>query len=104
MRLGFREVILLGVLLALPLLSWWLVFRPQNAEIAQARRYQQSCHLCIGRLIRHDQLECRRRLFNTEFLAGQTLLHIVFHLHCSTSSQFFRIFGPSRVSIDSGWN
>jgi len=38
MRLGFRELILLAVLLALPLLSWWLVFRPQNVEITQARR------------------------------------------------------------------
>src|SRR5882724_6162513 len=38
MKLGFRELVLLGVLLALPLLAWWLVFRPQNAEIAQARR------------------------------------------------------------------
>jgi len=37
MRMGFREVVLLAVLLALPLLSWWLVFRPQNSEIAQAR-------------------------------------------------------------------
>ncbi len=37
MKLGFRELVLLGVLLALPLLAWWLVFRPQNAEIAQAR-------------------------------------------------------------------
>jgi type IV pilus assembly protein PilO len=38
MRLGFRELVLLAVLLALPLLSWWLVFRPQNAEITQARQ------------------------------------------------------------------
>lgn len=37
MRMGLRELVLLGVLLALPLLSWWLVFRPQNAEISQAR-------------------------------------------------------------------
>lgn len=38
MRLGLRELVLLAVLLALPLSSYWLVFRPQNAEIAQARR------------------------------------------------------------------
>jgi type IV pilus assembly protein PilO len=38
MRVGIREALLLAVLLALPLLSWWLVFRPQNAEIAQAKR------------------------------------------------------------------
>ena len=37
MRIGLRETFLLAVLLALPLLSWWLVFRPQNIEIAQAK-------------------------------------------------------------------
>jgi type IV pilus assembly protein PilO len=38
MRIGLREAILLAVLLALPLTSWWLVFRPQNAVIQQAKR------------------------------------------------------------------
>jgi type IV pilus assembly protein PilO len=38
MRIGIREAILLAVLLALPLTSWWLVFRPQNAVIQQAKR------------------------------------------------------------------
>jgi len=38
MRFGFRELVLLAVLLALPLSSYWFVFRPQNSEIAQARR------------------------------------------------------------------
>jgi len=38
MRIGIRETVLLAVLLALPLLSWYLVFRPQNAEIAVAKR------------------------------------------------------------------
>jgi type IV pilus assembly protein PilO len=38
MRIGIREAFLLAVLLALPLASWWLVFRPQNREIGQAKR------------------------------------------------------------------
>lgn len=38
MRMGIREVFLLAVLLMLPLCSYWLVFRPQNAEIAVAKR------------------------------------------------------------------
>lgn len=38
MRIGIRETFLLALLLALPLLSWWLVFRPQNAFISQAKR------------------------------------------------------------------
>ena len=38
MRFGPREIILLVVLLALPLSSYWLVFRPQNSEILQAQQ------------------------------------------------------------------
>jgi len=38
MRIGLREAFLLAVLLALPLASWWLVFRPQNSEIGLAKR------------------------------------------------------------------
>lgn len=38
LRFGIREFMLLIVLMALPLSSYWLVFRPQNAEIAQAKR------------------------------------------------------------------
>jgi type IV pilus assembly protein PilO len=38
MRFGPREYLLLGILLALPVSSYWLVFRPQNAEISQAKR------------------------------------------------------------------
>ena len=38
MKFGLRELVLLLVLLALPVSSWWLVFRPQNGEIAQAKR------------------------------------------------------------------
>lgn len=37
MRIGIREMFLLAVLLALPLLSWWLVFRPLNAEVTVAK-------------------------------------------------------------------
>lgn len=37
MQFGLRELLLIVVLLVLPLSSYWLVFRPQNAEIAQAK-------------------------------------------------------------------
>ena len=37
MRFGLRELIFLVVLLAVPVASWWYVFRPRNTEIAQAR-------------------------------------------------------------------
>ena len=37
MRFGIRELIFLVVLLAVPVASWWYVFRPRNTEITQAR-------------------------------------------------------------------
>lgn len=37
MRFGLRELIFLVVLLAVPVASWWYVFRPRNTEITQAR-------------------------------------------------------------------
>ena len=38
MRLGVREVVLLVLLLALPLSSYWLVFAPQNRGIENAEK------------------------------------------------------------------
>ena len=38
MRFGIRELIFLVVLLAVPVASWWYVFKPRNAEIQQAHR------------------------------------------------------------------
>jgi type IV pilus assembly protein PilO len=38
MRFGVRELILLAILMALPISSWWLVFRPKNQEIEQTER------------------------------------------------------------------
>ncbi|RMH26786.1 MAG: hypothetical protein D6693_06560 [Planctomycetota bacterium] len=38
MRFGFREAVFLVVLLAVPVASYWFVFRPQNAEIERARQ------------------------------------------------------------------
>ncbi|MEO1534802.1 MAG: hypothetical protein AAFS11_04465, partial [Planctomycetota bacterium] len=38
MRFGVRELVLLIVLMALPLSSWWLVFRPNNEKIEQAEQ------------------------------------------------------------------
>lgn len=38
MKFGIREMIFLAVLLAMPISSYWFVFKPQNAEIAQAKK------------------------------------------------------------------
>ncbi|MCW5756261.1 MAG: type 4a pilus biogenesis protein PilO [Phycisphaeraceae bacterium] len=37
MKFGIREVVLLLVLFAVPLASYWFVFRPQNHQIERAR-------------------------------------------------------------------
>lgn len=37
MRFGLRELMLTGILLSVPLSSYWLVFRPQNREIDRAK-------------------------------------------------------------------
>ena len=37
MKFGFREIIFLVVLLAMPISSYWFVFKPQNAEISEAK-------------------------------------------------------------------
>lgn len=37
MRLGVRELMLTGILLSVPLSSYWLVFRPQNNEIERSK-------------------------------------------------------------------
>ena len=37
MRFGLRELIFVIVLLAVPVASWWYVFKPRNAEIDQAK-------------------------------------------------------------------
>jgi type IV pilus assembly protein PilO len=50
MRIGIRETFLLALLLALPLLSWWLVFRPQNAFISQAKREIDHKHQMLDKL------------------------------------------------------
>lgn len=50
MRIGFREVLLLGVLLALPLCSYVMVFRPVNAEIAQARAEIEHMRLRLAKV------------------------------------------------------
>lgn len=50
MRIGFRETLLLVVLLAMPLLSYWLVFRPQNLEIGQAKREIEHKQAMLSKL------------------------------------------------------
>jgi type IV pilus assembly protein PilO len=75
MQMGFREVLLLAALLALPLCAYWLVFRPQNEEIGQAKREIEHKRQMLDKLqattARNDDLqraneEIRRNIHSIE--------------------------------------
>jgi type IV pilus assembly protein PilO len=75
MRIGVRETFLLALLLALPLLSWWLVFRPQNAFISQAKREIEHKHQLLDKLrettarnqdLAHDNEEIQKNIQSIE--------------------------------------
>jgi len=38
MRFGLRELLFVAVLLSMPLAAWWFVFKPNNLQIAEARK------------------------------------------------------------------
>ncbi len=50
MKFGARELIFLIVLLAMPMSSYWFVFKPQNEEIAQARKEIEQKELMLDKL------------------------------------------------------
>jgi type IV pilus assembly protein PilO len=75
MRMGLREAFLLAVLLSLPLCAYWLVFRPQNAEIGVAKQEIEHKRQMLDRLqqttARNDDLhraneEIRRNIQSIE--------------------------------------
>lgn len=61
MHFGIRELIFLAVLLAMPISSYWFVFRPQNDEIQQARNEIEHKERMLEKLAeatsRNDDLE-----------------------------------------------
>jgi len=50
MKFGFRELIFLLVLLAMPVSSFWFVFRPQNEEIEAAKKEIEHKELLLEKL------------------------------------------------------
>lgn len=50
MRFGVRELLFLIVLLAMPMSSYWFVFKPQNEEIAQAKKEIEQKELMLEKL------------------------------------------------------
>ncbi|MEO1007780.1 MAG: type 4a pilus biogenesis protein PilO [Planctomycetota bacterium] len=57
MKFGVREIVLLVVLFAVPLASYWFVFRPQNTQIERAR---EEIALRRDKLERLQQESARR--------------------------------------------
>lgn len=50
MKLSMRSTVLLLTLLAVPLASWYFVFRPQNAQIRNARKEIEHKELLLAKL------------------------------------------------------
>lgn len=50
MRFGVREIVLLVALMALPLSSYWLVFAPQNRDIAAAKAELDEKRILLDKL------------------------------------------------------
>lgn len=49
-KFGYREMMFLAVLIAMPAASFWLVFKPQNREITEARDEIQHKELMLEKL------------------------------------------------------
>jgi type IV pilus assembly protein PilO len=49
-KFGFRELIFVAVLLAMPISSYWFVFKPRNEQITQARKEIEHKELMLQKL------------------------------------------------------
>jgi type IV pilus assembly protein PilO len=49
-KFGPQELLFLVVLIAMPAASWWLVFKPQNHEIAEAKREIEHKRMMLEKL------------------------------------------------------
>ena len=55
MKFTIREAILLSLLVAIPLGSWWFVFRPRSAQIEQARHEIEQMRSRLLEMSRADE-------------------------------------------------
>ena len=74
MRLGLREFIFLIVLLAMPISSFWFVFRPQNAEIRQARSEIEHKERMLEKLAEATSRNADLERANQDIAAGIELI------------------------------
>lgn len=70
MRFGIRELIFFAVLLAMPLSSYWFVFRPQNDEIAQARKEIEQKEAMLEKLAETTRKTADLERANNEIADG----------------------------------
>ncbi|MBL0927755.1 MAG: type 4a pilus biogenesis protein PilO [Phycisphaerales bacterium] len=70
MRFGIREVVFVMVLLAMPLSAWWLIFRPQNREIMQARSEIEHKERMLEKLAAATQKSADLARANDEIAKG----------------------------------
>lgn len=66
MKFGFRELVFVFVLLAMPVSSYWFVFRPQNEEIEAAKKEIEHKELLLEKLAAATQQSADLQRANEE--------------------------------------
>ena len=74
MNFGLREIIFTFVLLAMPLASYWFVFRPQNADIEQARKEIEHKEQILEKLAAATARNEDLKKINDEIASGIALV------------------------------
>ncbi|MCA9311387.1 MAG: type 4a pilus biogenesis protein PilO [Phycisphaerales bacterium] len=70
MKFGIREIIFLIILIAMPLSSYHFVFRPQNAEINEARKEIEHKELMLEQLAAATNKTADLKQANDDIAAG----------------------------------
>jgi type IV pilus assembly protein PilO len=68
--IGLRELLFLIVLIAMPTSAWWFVFRPQNMDIAAARREIEHKEEMLEKLSKATARNDDLKRINEEIEAG----------------------------------
>lgn len=70
MNIGFRELLFLIVLIAMPTSSYWFVFRPQNADIEAARKEIEHKEQMLEKLSKATARNDDLKKINEEIASG----------------------------------
>lgn len=66
MKFGLREAIFFLVLIAMPVAAFWFVFKPQNEEIAEARKEIRHKEMMLDKLSEATRLSADLERANSE--------------------------------------